>query len=247
MAKRINPNELIGTCGTNKKGHKFSIVSYLGKEKDYMYKVRFESGELIKASRQQILKLTLRDLITEKKEKDKKKFLDYKRKNVAIEKTTIYVDDKSKTRLLSIDQSTKASGWAVYYDNQLIDCGVFKQNSANTMERISNTRKDMIKIIKEHKINVVVFEDIYLNKNIHVYKVLAFLLGVLCTTLYDAGIVYDIIPAPEWKGYHNILKGDREMQKLLSKRKFNADSDDISDALLIGMYAWNEVIVESGW
>lgn len=249
MAKRINPAELVGYTATNKKGHKFTVVSYLRKDKDYIYSVRFTSGNSIEATRQQIIKLTLRDLVTEKKENQKKKFTDYKRMNKKIDKTKIFIDNRSDARLLALDQSTKATGWSVFYDNQLIDCGVITQNSTNTIERISNMRKEVYKLIKQHDINVIVVEDIFLQKNLESFKVLAFLLGVLSTTFYDLGIPYEIIPAPEWKSYHQLLKGDRQVQKMLSKRKIGTDSDDLSDSLLLGMYAWNEVLVEGmgGW
>lgn len=249
MAKRINPNELVGYSAVNKKGHKFTVVSYLRKDKDYIYKVRFNSGNIIEATRQQIIKFTLRDRETEKKENQKKKFTDYKRMNKDREKPIIFVDDKSKVRLLSIDQSTRASGWAVFYDNELVDCGVFTQKSSNTIERIYNMKEEVNSIIDKHNINMVVVEDIFLGKSLNLYKVLSFLLGVLCVLFYEKRIPYEIIRAVEWKSYHKILRGDRNIQKMLSKKKIGADSDDLSDALLLGMYVWNDVIIESdgGW
>lgn len=248
MAKRIEPTHLINFNATNKKGYSYTVVSYIGKQKDYMYLVKFHNGQTIEASRQQIIKFTVRDLITEKKDNSKKRATDWKKLNKKKqENTVIYVDNIANTKLLSIDQSTSATGWAYYHNNELVDFGEIRESSSNTIERICNMVKYISEIIDKYEINLVVMEDIYLQKSLVAYKVLAFLMGNICTALFKKKVPFEIITAPEWKAYHNILKGNRDNQKMLSMKKVNANSDDVSDAILLGMYVWNSVLAEEGW
>jgi Holliday junction resolvasome RuvABC endonuclease subunit len=248
MSKRIDPTDLIGTRKTNKKQHEYIVLQFIEKATDYLYWVKFiESGNLVKATRKQVLNNTVRDKEYEARQAKHKKQSDYKKLNTKTSKTEIYIDSFSTTRLLAIDQSTTSTGYAIYYDNQLQETGVFQPKSTNTIERISWIRKEVLQLVRKHGITIVVFEDIFLQKNIKVFKVLAFLLGVLQVTCYEQGLEFVSIPAPEWKSGVGILKGTRERQKYLSKVITGIEQEDIADAVLIGYYAWSHALIPQGW
>ena len=48
--------------------------------------------------------------------------------------------------LIALDESTVATGWSVFRNEELIDYGVFKEKSKNVIERISNISKNVDKL-----------------------------------------------------------------------------------------------------
>ncbi len=247
MAKKITPEDLINTIHTNKKNQKFKVIKYLKKETDYIYEVLFETGNIVVASRRQIVNCTVKDTKTDTEMKKKKKYTDYKKMNKGIKQADkILVKSKKETRLLSLDQSSSATGWCVIINGELVDYGTIKIKSSNTIERIYYTGKALREIIEKYKINSASIEDIYLGMGLITYKVLAMLMGVVVSLFYEYSIQYTIVTAPEWKASFKMLgKGQtREMQKKMAMSKTNADTDDLADALLIGMYTWNELVIE---
>ena len=152
--------------------------------------------------------------------------------------------------LLSLDQSSTNTGWALFKNEKLIDLGAFKANGQED-ERIEDMRKWLEKkineiILDENAILRLVFEDIQLQRNdVRTYKVLAHLQGVLINVFFrnkekiKGGL--NIYYSAEWKSTCGILGRDRPTQKLNAQayvlNVFGLEvSQDICDAICLGVH-----------
>ena len=62
--------------------------------------------------------------------------------------------------LLSLDQSSHITGWAIFENNKLIQNGKFDLKSEDIGERLWDYRQELLKLINQYNPNKVVFEDI---------------------------------------------------------------------------------------
>lgn len=152
--------------------------------------------------------------------------------------------------VLSLDQSSTNTGWALFKNENLIDFGAFKANGQED-ERIEDMRNWLEKKINEINFDQtaslrLVFEDIQLQRNdVRTYKVLAHLQGVLINVFFrnkqkiKAGL--NIYYSAEWKSTCGILGRDRPTQKknaqLYVASTFGIEvSEDICDAICLGVH-----------
>lgn len=155
------------------------------------------------------------------------------------------------TRILAFDQATGISGWSVFDDKELIQCGTFKTNQATSAERIEAVRQWVASMIEMWQPDRVAIEDIQLQQfgakngdnieGVTTYKVLAHLQGVLINFFFINNIKYDIIHAATWRSYCEIKGRTRSDKKrsaqLLIKEWYDASvSQDEADAICIGKY-----------
>ena len=89
-----------------------------------------------------------------------------------------------KDKLLALDISSKATGWAVFEDGKLVDYGVIEIAPKNTWAfRLSVFAEELTSILKSHEPTHVIIEDIYRGPNAMTFKVLAFFHGVAYATI----------------------------------------------------------------
>lgn len=160
--------------------------------------------------------------------------------------------------ILSVDPSTKASGWAVF-DNEhnLIDYGVFTRQEDVDSGRINRNKRiiymvqQLESIVEKYHIDSIVEEDVppAIN-NSDTVLALGNLQGAMIFMAMKHNIPIDFIPVPRWHSYYSILKknGDLKEQSIRMTNekyglnlvykspssKFNEDNQ--SDAILIGHY-----------
>ena len=151
---------------------------------------------------------------------------------------------------LVLDQATKTTGYSIYVGRKLITYGTIKSFYDNTNDRIFEISNNVDKLIKEHNIKNITFEDIFLDSNLNVYKQLAFLLGTLINVATKNKLNYTTINVLEWKKYYGIDKlGDRTLGKNISKQIVLNNIgisvvDDVSDSILMGHYLMGVKIEE---
>jgi Holliday junction resolvasome RuvABC endonuclease subunit len=144
-------------------------------------------------------------------------------------------------RILALDQASR-TGYAVFDDNKLIECGVIDHsNIKDPIKRISQIKKSINKLIRKTKAEVVILEDAQLQFNVHTFKILCKLLGVLETHLFDKQIAFKTVRPGEWRRACKIKGKKREEQKVNTikwvKRTFGVDAtSDECDAIAIGWY-----------
>ena len=147
--------------------------------------------------------------------------------------------------ILGIDPSTKATGIAVYNDNQLVHYECITAGSTNLYKRIDKMITELRRIITEFKIQYVYIEDVYpedVHNNIQIYKALTYLQGFILHLLDEYNLKYTFFTASEWRAKCGIhtgrgIKRDTLKPKDIAfvKNQFGIEvNDDVADAIAIG-------------
>lgn len=161
---------------------------------------------------------------------------------------------RGATRVLSIDQATKKSGWAIFDNGNLVKYGVFETSLESDTERLNAVKNWLISMINIWKPDHIAIEDIQLqNKGgfddtgdnvigVTTFKTLAKLQGVVIQTIYEAKIPYTVCMPAVWRKF-NKIKGKSRADKKKSAQILVKDcyditlTDDAAEAILIGRYA----------
>ena len=151
--------------------------------------------------------------------------------------------------ILSLDCSTKSTGWSIFNNKEIIDYGCITAGSSNLFHRIDKMILELNKIIEKYEPNVVIIEDVIpadVKNNIKIYKALTYLQGYILHTLDDNNITdIKFYLASEWRSKCKIKTGPGVKRGSLKpediafvKEHFGIDvNDDVADAISIG-YAY---------
>ena len=146
--------------------------------------------------------------------------------------------------LLSLDQSSRITGYAIFKDEQLIKYGKIELEDKNIGLRLYKLRQEIEKIIKEYNIEFVIFEDIQLQSNVQnnisTFKILSEVFGVIYELLTEMKIPNKSILAVTWKSKLKIKGKTRQEQKKSAQsfvlEKYNIKpTQDEADAICIGL------------
>lgn len=150
-------------------------------------------------------------------------------------------------RILAFDQASITSGWSVYDGEELIKFGDWTSNGVNSTDRIAKTKAWFAGMVQAYKPDLVVLEDIQLQKfdggeQVLTYKKLAHLQGVLENYCYENGYIYKVVPAATWRAASNVkgkTRSDRKRSaQLIIKDLYDLNvTQDVADAILIGKWA----------
>ena len=154
-------------------------------------------------------------------------------------------------KILSLDLSTKRSGWAYYESPDCkVEYGVIASSSADVEKRIGIMRDGVIELLKTHEVKKIIIEEVRPDGyNNHTGKVLTWLQGCIAVAVYEYNkdITIDFIGASSWRSVLG-LQGyqiQREQQKQLDIKYANellsisltSEQDDEADAICI-LYAY---------
>lgn len=148
-------------------------------------------------------------------------------------------------RLLSLDQSSRTSGYAIFENGQLIKYGKFTFDDTDIGIRLNKIRNKVKELIEEYEINEVIMEDIQLQastgNNVSTFKMLAEVFGVIYELLTELGIKNSAVLATVWKSTLKIKGKNRVEQKRNAQAKieevFNLQpTQDEADAICIGLH-----------
>lgn len=152
---------------------------------------------------------------------------------------------KDERRILSLDQATKTTGYAIYSNGKLIKYGTFTATSEDEIERDHEIKEWLISMVNSWEPDVVGLEGIQYQKDvgmaITVFEMLARLQGILMETLFSLKIPYIVCHVGTWR-QHCQVKGKtrtdrkRSMQLLVKKWFDITVTDDCADAIGIGKY-----------
>ena len=150
---------------------------------------------------------------------------------------------EAQIRLLSLDQSSRNSGWAVFINGELKDSGLLTTTQDEIGKRLTVIRKFIIEKVQEWDINTIAFEDIQLQNsvgnNVKTFKVLANVYGVVLETAVELNKKVMIIASATWKSQLKIKGHNRAEQKksaqyyVLDTYKLKVNQDT-ADAVCIG-------------
>ena len=114
--------------------------------------------------------------------------------------------------LLSLDLSSKSSGWAIFKDSMLIDSGCVTSSSTDLMKRI-NVMKDGIKtIVEKYNPDKVVAEEVRPEngmQNVKTHRALMWVQAAIALMLYDYNkkIELELIYPSSWRAAIGIKTG----------------------------------------
>ena len=164
-------------------------------------------------------------------------------------------------KLLSLDASTKNSGWAIFEDTTLLAHGCISAASADLVKRIYTMTEGILNILKKYPdIKRIVLEEVRPEQglqNIKTHKALMYLQAAITFMLHDnfpkVEIIY-VYPSA-WRKACGIKTGSgirRETLKPLDiafvKEKYNIEvNDDEADAIAIGCAQVNVFDSEINW
>lgn len=153
-------------------------------------------------------------------------------------------------KILSIDASTKSSGWSVFEDGKLIDYGCITSSSTDMIKRIQIMIKGLSQVLTNHNITTIVLEEVRPEnglQNIKTHRALMYLQAAIAFLVHESSPSTDIefIYPSEWRKICGIKTGSgvkRDTLKVADvkfvKDNYGIDvNDDIADAIGIG-HAW---------
>ena len=149
------------------------------------------------------------------------------------------------SRLLSLDQASRTTGWAVFDGTELIKFGKFTVSEDDIGERLYAIRNHVQKLIDEYKIDEVAFEDIQLQNNVvnnvQTFKILAEVFGILDELFVELKMPHTAVLASTWKSTLGIKGKTRPEQKKNAQAYVNTKynikaTQDESDAICIGSH-----------
>jgi len=156
-----------------------------------------------------------------------------------------------KQVLLTLDASTKSTGWAIFENTQLTNYGVITATSPNLYKRIDKMITEIDKLVEQYQPNNIVIEEVLpadVRNNNNVFKALIYLQGFICHTLDKYKIIPTFIVASHWRRLCGIKTGSSIKRESLKpkdiafvKKEYGIDvNDDIADAICIGYATLHE-------
>ena len=167
-------------------------------------------------------------------------------------------------KILSLDLSTKSTGYAVFEDNILVDYGCIKASSTDVINRIQKIIKEINNVLLKHSnIEKIIVEEVRPENgqkgvgNLRTHKVLMWLQAALEFLIHDnfSSISIDYLYPSEWRKVCGIQTGRGIMREKLKqadidfvKKIYNIEvNDDIADAIGIGHSYINKFDNEINW
>ena len=163
--------------------------------------------------------------------------------------------------ILSLDLSTKSTGWSVYNnDNQLERYGCITASHKDPLVRLKKIINELDEIIQEEaNLEYCIVEEVQPSeddkKSLHTYKILMYMQAILVLLLHEKypKVKIEFLYPNEWRKLCHIQTGRGIKRETLKQsdiafveKQFNINNinDDIADAIGIG-YAYiqkNDVI-----
>lgn len=157
--------------------------------------------------------------------------------------------------ILSLDLSTKSSGWAIFDNGELKEYGCITASSTDLIKRIYKMRDELNKIIDKNKINKIIVEEVrpeggYGVGNQKTHKALMWLQAAIAFMIFDNNnsIEIEYIYPSSWRATLGIKNGRGIKRQTLKeadiefvKNKYNiVVNDDEADAICIGLAQYQQ-------
>lgn len=150
-------------------------------------------------------------------------------------------------KVLSLDQSSKLSGYAYFVDGKYIESGVIdKHKIDDTAQRIAEMGLALCSKIKELHPDLVIAEDIQNQSNVKSVISLARLQGCLVLYCASKGIKLEFLHPTQWRKALEYKQGSKIKRAELKQQSadyvkehfgFDNFSEDRNEAICIGVAA----------
>ncbi len=165
--------------------------------------------------------------------------------------------------IMSLDLSTKSSGWAIFKEGELIDYGCITSASLDLIKRIYIMQNGIKEALKntDVKIDKIIVEEVrpeggYGVGNQKTHKALMWLQAAIAFMLHDNyPIEIEYIYPSSWRSALELKTGSGFKRAVLKqadinyvKQKYNIEvNDDIADAICIGCAYYTKENNEINW
>ena len=162
--------------------------------------------------------------------------------------------------LLSLDLSTKSSGWAIFEDGILRDSGYITSASTDLLKRIKVMEDGLKEVIEKYNPNKVVAEEVRPEngmQNIKTHRALMWLQGCIAMMLYEYNkkLEMELIYPSSWRAAIGIQTGRGIKRASLKEKDIEfvkenygmTVNDDEADAICIGYSCCHDVETEINW
>ena len=149
--------------------------------------------------------------------------------------------------LLALDASTKATGFAVFKDKELLVCNCITASSTDLYKRIHKMVDSILTIVEQLKIDQIVMEEVIPDhsKNTNTFRALMYLQALIHIEMHDKHpeVQIEMIYPSSWRSTCGIEDGrasKREQKKQkdieFANQKYGLSltNDDTADAVCIG-------------
>lgn len=101
---------------------------------------------------------------------------------------------------LSLDQSLRTTGWAIFEDKELKQYGHFTIPSHHPIEqRLNEFMRELNDLYREYEFDELFFEDIQNQNNNETYKKLAYVQATIVIWCYNNNIKFHILSPSHWR------------------------------------------------
>lgn len=142
-------------------------------------------------------------------------------------------------KILSLDLSTKSSGYAVFEDEVLVDYGVIKSTDKELLVR-GNYMAEFVRLLCEKygKFDLVGIEDLKIIHNQSVLVMLAQVQGMVLRELKDQDVkfVFPTVWRKEFKLNGKRADAKAKAIELCTELGYEVECDDDAEAILLGIY-----------
>lgn len=165
--------------------------------------------------------------------------------------------------IMSLDLSTKSSGWAIFKEEELVDYGCITSASLDLIKRIYIMQNGIKEALKntDIKIDKIIVEEVrpeggYGVGNQKTHKALMWLQAAIAFMLHDNfSIEIEYIYPSSWRSTLELKTGSGIKRVALKqadidyvKNKYNIEvNDDIADAICIGCAYYTKENDEINW
>ena len=118
-------------------------------------------------------------------------------------------------KIMGLDMSTTATGWALFDGEELRDYGVLRANEKYMYERLLHMKQMIKEVFEFHKPDMVVIEEVPISGsgNLNVGKNLCILQGLIIGLCDDFGISFKMVEPSHWRAKVGIHKSTYTCQK----------------------------------
>lgn len=155
---------------------------------------------------------------------------------------------------MSLDLSTKSTGYAVYQGKQLIEYGCIKASSTDVIKRIIKIVGELEFLLRKYNFDLIIAEEVLpdsklpteaMTQNKHTEKVLMYLQAAVVFLIhenYSNSEIRFLYPS-EWRSACNIKTGrgirrdslkSADIEFVQNTFNFTPENDDVADAIGIG-------------
>ena len=126
-------------------------------------------------------------------------------------------------KVLSFDQSTRASGWAYFEDNQYVESGIvdMSKSKLDTDKRSFEMAKELWKIIKKYKPEYLIIEDTQQQNNVKTVITLARLQGIVLGYAEAHGVKVHILLPSQWRAALSYRQGPKVKRQELKQQSID--------------------------